>query len=223
MPIPTIPSYALPPEDTWPASRAQWTLDRSRSALLIHDMQSYFLAPYDRAAPPLAPVLRSIGALRDACERAGVPVLFSVQPGEQSRSERGLLWDLWGTGIVEFPDTAQVGLAAGPRSNEHVVEKRRYSAFFETRMENLLDELGRDQLIITGVYGHIGCLATAVDGFMRDVQPFLVGDAIADFSRADHETALRQVSRTCGRVIAARDVLEILGGEDESAQRVAAV
>ena len=82
-----------------------------------------------------------------------------------------------------------------------MIEKRRYSAFFDTPLQDMLTEQGRDQLIVTGIYGHIGCLTTAVDGFMRGVQPFVVADAIADFSRTDHETALRQVARTCGQVI----------------------
>ena len=61
-----------------------------------------------------------------------------------------------------------------------------------------LAELGRDQLIITGVYAHIGCMTTALEAFMQDIQPFLAIDGVADFSLEEHEMAVRHVSQRCG-------------------------
>ncbi len=208
MPIASIASYELPAEGSWPSCRAHWDFEPARAALLIHDMQEYFLEPYDPGLPPLRPVLGHLQSLRDACDASGVPVFFSAQPGEQSRAERGLLWDLWGPGLVERPALGALGLA--PRTDDVMITKRRYSAFHDTALATLLAERGRDQLLITGVYAHIGCLATAVDGFMRGIQPFVVADALADFSKEDHLVALRQVARTCGVVTTAGAVLNEL-------------
>ena len=212
MAIPQIPAYDIPSAGSWPACRARWTLQPARVALLIHDMQSYFLEPYDTAASPLGPLLRNVVRLRAACLRSNIPVFFSAQPGEQSQAERGLLWDLWGPGIIERPGAERLAAALTPGPTDVLVPKRRYSAFYETQLGEHLSQQGRDQLLICGVYAHIGCLATALDGFMRGIQPFVVSDATADFSREDHEVALRQVARTCGMVNTTHEaVLEIDG------------
>lgn len=207
MALTAIAPYEVPAVGSWPVCRASWRLEPRRAALLVHDMQAYFLAPYDAQAEPCATLLRNVRRLVDACRRADVPVLFSAQPGEQDRAERGLLWDLWGPGIVERPELARLcdGLSLGER--DVLLHKRRYSAFYETRLFELLAERGRDQLLICGVYAHIGCLATATDGFIRGVQPFLVSDVSADFSLEDHSVALRQVARTCGVVTTTHDAL----------------
>ena len=207
MAIARIASYEIPQLGSWPSCRAPWSFEPSRAALLVHDMQSYFLGPYEVNASPLAPLLAHVKALRAACTSVGVPVIFSAQPGEQSQSERGLLWDLWGPGIVEHPEQGALApeLAAGP--TDVLLPKRRYSAFHDTGLHELLRERRRDQLLICGVYAHIGCLATATDGFMRGIQPFVIADATADFSREDHVVALRQVARTCGVVTLTREIL----------------
>ncbi len=210
MPIPKIASYDLPPAGSWPAPRTVWPLETRRAALLVHDMQDYFLRAYERGESPLAPAVDGIRRIRAACRAAGVPVLFSAQPGEQSRDERGLLWDMWGPGIIQHPELQPMIAGLEPADGDVVLPKRRYSAFYGTDLRSRLEELGRDQLIITGVYAHIGCLTTAVDGFMQGVQPFMVADATADFSRGDHDVALRQVARTCGVVTTVAEVVSTL-------------
>lgn len=71
----------------------------------------------------------------------------------------------------------------------------------------MLKESGRNQLIITGVYAHIGCMTTATDAFMRDIKPFMVADALADFSRDEHLMSLKYVAGRSGRVVMTEELL----------------
>lgn len=216
MPISAIPAYDLPPRGSWPSCRARWKLDPHRSALLVHDMQAYFLRAYGEGHAPLPEVVANVERLRAAAAAARIPVFFSVQPQEQTPASRGLLMDLWGSGLGDETRGAELGLPTPAHADDILVEKHRYSAFHGTRLSVELAKRGRDQLLISGVYGHIGCLATAVDGFMQGIQPFLVSDAVADFSREDHEIALRQVARTCGVVLDTSEVLESTRAEPAS-------
>ncbi len=121
-------------------------------------------------------------------------------------SERALLWDFWGPGPSDFPEDTEIIDELAPAPGESVMTKWRYSAFQRTNLRERLQAMGRDQLVITGIYTHIGCLTTAVEAFMQDVQPFLVADATADFSRAEHVAALHWAAGRCARVVTAHDV-----------------
>lgn len=210
MSLPTIANYSITSEHLLPQNRLPWQLEATRAALLIHDLQDYFLDPFDRTGSPCQPMLTNIARLVSFCERLKIPLYFSAQPGEQSREERGLLWDLWGPGIMRRPERQGIADGLYPRPSATLIEKKRYSAFFQTELQAALAAARRDQLLIAGVYAHIGCLATAVDAFMQGVQPFAVADAMADFCLEDHRVALHQVARTSGVVLGTTQALRSL-------------
>ncbi|MGC3664062.1 isochorismatase family protein, partial [Pseudomonas aeruginosa] len=67
---------------------------------------------------------------------------------------------------------------------------------------------GRDLLVLCGVYAHVGVLISSVDAYSNDNQPFLVADAIADFSEAHHRMALEYAACRCAMVVTTDEVLE---------------
>ena len=200
MAIPPIAPYSLPTVADIVNNRTGWELDADRAALLIHDMQDYFIRAYQRDHEPLRTALANMVRLRDRCHELGIPVVYTRQPGNQHPSRRGLLADFWGTGITNGPESEIVSELAPTPADIQVV-KWRYSAFQRTDIRDLLSYEGRDQLIVTGVYAHMGCMLSAAEAFMNDVGPFLVLDATADFSRDDHRMAADYVARRCGMVV----------------------
>ncbi|MGO2552102.1 isochorismatase family protein [Glutamicibacter ardleyensis] len=186
-----------------------WKADAQRAVLLIHDMQRYFIEAFDHEDPrsQIRVTLKNIRALRDAADDAGVPVVYTAQPPNQKPADRALLTDFWGTGLTN-DGREEITQELAPRTGDLVLTKWRYSAFAKTELQEWMRQAGRDQLLITGVYAHIGCLTTALDAFMRDIQPFFIADAQADFSLEEHQMAINYGYGRCASVVNSATVLK---------------
>lgn len=220
MTVTDIPTgIAYEPTPAVPAAGADWPVDPGRSLLLIHDMQDHFVTKYQRDAEPISSVIAGIRKLVDAARAAGVPVVFSAQPGDQDPADRGLLADFWGKGprthaIGFVPELGQV------EDSEHMT-KHRYSAFQKTDLRERLAEQGRDTLVIAGIYTNIGVKATALEAFMDDIRAVVVGDAAADFDAQEHQAGLEWVAARCGAVRSVEQVLQEWGSGAAGAEGAA--
>jgi trans-2,3-dihydro-3-hydroxyanthranilic acid synthase len=202
--IPPIDPYPLPTVGELPASAAPWTPDPRRAVLLVHDMQRYFLRPLPAALRE--ELVRNTASLRQRCAALGVPVAYTAQPGRMTDEERGLLRDFWGPGMRTTPEDCQVTGELAPAEGDWLLTRWRYSAFFRTDLLAQIRAAGRDQLIVCGVYAHVGVLMTAVDAFTNDLETFLVADATADFSLTHHRMALEYAAHRCAVVTPAKAV-----------------
>ena len=177
-------------------------------------MQRYFVRAFEleRDGQPLPDAqiniaIANIRRLLDAAHAANIPVYYTAQPPRQNPADRRLLTDFWGDGLQD-DENAQILDELAPTEADTVLTKWRYSAFVRSPLEEQLKDLGRDQLIIGGIYAHIGCLTTALEAFMRDIQPFMVADALADFTEKEHRMACEYASGRCARVLNTAEVLE---------------
>ncbi len=202
--IPTIPDYPLPAPGDLPSNTATWRLDPNRAVLLVHDMQHFFL----RFLPEglRADVVRNAQTVREQFAAHRAPVAYSAQPGDLTVEQRGLLLDFWGPGMRAEPADRQVVDQLAPAPGDWLLTKWRYSAFYRTDLLAQMRAQGRDQLVICGVYAHIGVLATAMDAFTHDVETFVVGDAVADFSVRHHRLAMEYLALRCAVILSTKEV-----------------
>ncbi|MEU3771855.1 isochorismatase family protein [Streptomyces sp. NPDC032472] len=212
MGIPAIAPYSMPSVGSLPVNTARWTVDPRRAMLLIHDMQEYFLHPFPAGRQPLTDLVAHSAALRGRCAELGIPVAYTAQPGDMTQADRGLLKDFWGPGMTVAPADRAITAALAPAEGDTVLTKWRPSAFFRTDLLQRMRAQGRDQLIVCGVYAHVGILTTANEAFAHDIQTFVVADAVADFTPEFHRMTVEYVATRCGMAVTTADVLGQLAG-----------
>ena len=212
MALPKIAPYSYREQEH--QNRVNWRVDPARAALLVHDMQRYFVRAFelerDGQTLPDTQIniaIANIRRLLKAAHAANIPVYYTAQPPRQNPADRRLLTDFWGDGLQD-DENARILDELAPTEADTVLTKWRYSAFVRSPLEEQLKDLGRDQLIIGGIYAHIGCLTTALEAFMRDIQPFMVADALADFTEKEHHMACEYASGRCARVLNTAEALE---------------
>lgn len=198
--LPSISPYTLPyPLES--SNRTSWEPNPARAVLLIHDMQEHFIQSYQRTeSSHINQAISNIAKLRQLARHYEVPVIYTAQPPQQDHNDRQLLTDFWGPGLQDQA-AAHIIQELEPLANETVLTKWRYCAFYRTDLEDRMRNHHKNQLWITGVCSHIGCLTTALTAFMHGFQVFFVADAQADFSLDYHLQALEHVSSRCGQVI----------------------
>lgn len=183
-------------------------IDHVKCALLVIDELG------DPTGTPLEPVLLpsilQTAKLTEAARTAGMPVIFTNDahiPG----IDRELA--LWGThGIAGTPE-AQTSPLLNPQPTDYVVEKRRYSGFFQTGLLLLLNELGVDTLICCGMDTNICVKHTVADAYFNNFNIIVVGDATATFLVGDQEEGLDYM-RTCyaAKIIDTDEAVKLIEG-----------
>lgn len=205
MAIPAIEDYDLSSIVSSTPNKVNWRITPSRSLLLVHDMQNYFLDPLPEALRNT--LLENSLLLINWARERGVPVVYTGQKGSMTQKERGLLFDFWGAGMIADKNHTAITHPLAPRDGEKIIKKWRYSAFFSSELSDMFSSMQRDQIIICGVYAQIGILTTALDAYSRDIEVFLVRDAIADFSKIAHQRMLSYAASCCAAILPVNEVM----------------
>jgi len=159
------------------------------SALLILDMQDYFLRPESHAFVPGAPViLPRLKKLQDRFLAAGLPVVHTRHLNRPGRSGRMESW--WRDLILESnPLSAVTSALNDPRVK--VIVKSQYDAFYRTRLESRLRTNGVRRLAVTGVVTHLCVETTIRSAFVRGFECFLPLDGTASWDDAFYRGSVR--------------------------------
>lgn len=166
-------------------------IDPARCALLgIDELGDPTGGPLESVL--LQPILNT-AILTQTARDHGMPVIFTNDahiPGLDHELE------LWGPhGIAGTPE-AQTSPQLKQQPGDYVIEKRRYSGFFQTGLRLLLDELKVDTLICCGMDTNICVRHTVADAYFNNIDCLVVEDATATFLVGNQEEGLAYME-TC--------------------------
>ena len=186
-----------------------YTLAADRCALIVQDLQNDVIieggAFADSGAPEHAKeqnVVENVKDLAAFCRDKGIPVIhvwYVVEEGAPGLKVNAPLFEgvaggalvrgTWGAAAVD-------GLEA--QDGDFVVEKMRMNAWQGTRLENLLEGLGRDTIIVTGAWTNMSIEHTSRTGADKGYYMVVPEDGCstmnADWHRASIEYALQNVA-----------------------------
>ncbi|GAA1673570.1 hypothetical protein GCM10009830_19860 [Glycomyces endophyticus] len=188
--------------------RVGWTPQADKSVLLVHDMQLFYTNSLPEAGR--ARLLRTTAGLIASARSLSIPVVYSVAEPSLTPEHRGLLRDFHGMGMHDDPAHHTIHPDLTPRDGEVQIVKRIYSAFYATKLESVLGELDRSELLICGIYADIGCLLTAFDAFKRGIKPFFIADAMMAYTEEQHLAATEYVARLCASIWTAKTAIDAL-------------
>lgn len=163
-----------------------------KSALLILDMQDYFLDKNSHAYIPSAEaIISNIQNLRNVFLKNNQPVIFTQHINTEENA--GCLLLRWKDIIRKENDLSEI-TPKFDRQGALIIQKTQYDAFHETNLENFLKEKNISQIVITGVMTHLCCETTARSAFVKGFFVFLPIDGTATYNEDFHRSTFINLS-----------------------------
>ncbi len=192
-------------------------IEAERSALIILDMQDYFLNERSHAfIPSSRAIIPGILELIDRYQSLELPVYVTRHLNTANDAESLGRW--WNDTIQENNDLSNLAPEI-EATGAPIIRKSQYDAFFGTNLEEELRKNGVTQLVIGGVMTHLCCETTARSAFVRGFEVFFLVDGTATYNIEFHKATLLTLSHGFVHPVEIREVLEELSdveGNDDS-------
>lgn len=201
-----------------------------RTALVVVDMQNYFVAPtFQGEVASARDIVPAINRLAQAVRQHGGRVIWALNTTSGT-------WDAWSVrhelqsldrarARMESMELGADGFHLWPqldvRPEDTRIVKRFYSAFIQGSCElpSDLQKSGIDHVLIAGTYTNVCCQASAQDAMMQNFRTVMVSDCNAGSTPEAHAAALNNFFEFFGDVLTTDEVIARLsrGGAAQAA------
>ena len=197
------------------------SIDASRTALVVIDMQNAFLAPgAPLEIPDARDIVPNINRLADALREAGGHVAWILVTLDSASDWPNFCNFVLGPRMAQDvvahltrgSNGHQLWPALRVRAEDAVVSKNRFSAFLPGACElpGLLRAKGIDTVLIAGTLTNVCCESSARDAAMLDFKAIMISDANATRSDEEHAASLISFVQSFGDVWTTEEAVKTL-------------
>jgi ureidoacrylate peracid hydrolase len=202
-------------------------IDPRKTALVVIDMQNYFVKPGHQSEVPLArEIVPNINRLAAELRRRGGHVVWVRNTTNGTRES-------WSNnhGYLQKPERVERRLKAmdigedgyefwhgnDMRPEDARIDKKRFSAFIQgsSDIERHLRDRGIDTLLIAGTATNVCCESTARDAMMLNFKVIMVSDGLATHTDEEHNATLSNFYGQFGDVQTADEAVQSLERGDK--------
>src|SRR5271157_126655 len=181
-----------------------FAVDSEKTALLVIDMQDEFVKPHWTPfwVPEATRIVRRVRRLVDFCRSKKIPVIFTAFARTHSYLDRprtgAFMPNRYAGKVLDDPSYFKDGRiwhGLPRRKDEVVIHKPSYGAFYDTPLETILKNLGRDTVIICGTLTNFCCGTTARQAYERGFKVIVGSDVTATDDPGLHEAELKTLRK----------------------------
>ena len=187
-------------------------MNRSNTALVLHDMQNDFIGE-SLPKPEMQAVVKRTKALIDLAHSLPIPVIYTrveTDPAITFPSERAPYLRRPGSICLKGTPGAEIISDLKPGPDDYVITKVRSSAFYQTKLETLLRVKGVWILIVAGGSTNWGVEWLARDAKCRDIITVGLSDCTYSATPEAQAASLANIDDFIGCVMSQEDAVQIL-------------
>lgn len=206
-------------------------IDPRRTALIVIDMQNYFMASgYIGEVPRAREIVPAINRCAMELRRRGGLVAWVVTSSDNTRESWSVYHDVllsqdrrdrrYET-LLEGSEGFKLWPSLEVQGMDLQVIKKKFSAFIQgsSDLEAILRARNIDTLLIAGTTTHVCCESSARDAMMLNFKVVMLSDALATYSDEQHQASLEAIYTFFGDV---QSVEEAMHSCDRGLQRAPA-
>ena len=184
--------------------------DRS-AALLVIDMLVDFFDRHSVLTSQRARLVAGINELVDVFRALGHPIIWVRQEFKPDLSDAFLEMKRAHLSVtIKGTQGCEILSELHRSASDGVIVKKRYSAFFNTTLDELLARSMPASLVVAGINTHACVRTTVIDAYQRDLDVILASQCIGSHDLEHHDVTLRYLDGKMARVLTNEEIIRVI-------------